>query len=57
MAKAIKELDCGIVMENYKMNILLFADDIALIADSLQSLQYVLDILSRKRSYILECLV
>ncbi len=36
LAKAIKELDCGIVMENSKLNILLFADDIALIADSLQ---------------------
>ncbi len=47
LAKAIKELDCGIVMENYKLNILLFADDIALIADSPQSLQHMLDTLSK----------
>ncbi len=34
-------------MENYKLNILLFVDDIALIADSLQSLQHMLDTLSK----------
>ncbi len=34
LAKAIEGLDFGIVMENYKLNVLLFADDIALIADS-----------------------
>ncbi len=47
LAKAIKELDCGIVMENYKLNIFLFADDIALIADRPQSLQHMLDTLSK----------
>ncbi len=47
LAKVIKELDCGIVMENYELNILLFADDIALIADSPQSLQDMLDTLSK----------
>ncbi len=47
LAKAIKELYCGIVMENYKLNILLFADDIALIADCPQSLKHMLDTLSK----------
>ncbi len=45
LAKAIKELYCGIVMENYKLNILLFSDDIALIPDHQQSLQHMLDTL------------
>ncbi len=50
LAKAVKELDCSIVMENYKLNILLFADDIDMIADSQQSLQHMLDTLSKRSS-------
>ncbi len=34
-------------MVNYKLNILLFADDIAVIADSPQSLQGMLDTVSK----------
>ncbi len=34
-------------MENYTLNILLFADDIALIEDNPQSLQHMLDTMSK----------
>ncbi len=47
LAKAIDRLDCGIVMENYILNILLFADAIAVIRDGLQSLQHMFDTLSK----------
>jgi hypothetical protein len=46
LAKSIKALDLGIVMEDYKLSVLLFADDIALVADSPQSLQTMLDAVS-----------
>ncbi len=44
---AIKELDCGIIMKNFQLNILLYVGGIALITDSSKSVQHIVDTLSK----------
>ena len=46
LAKEIKMLNNGIQIDDYNLSILLFADDIALISDTPESLQTMLDTLS-----------
>ncbi len=46
LAVEIKDLRLGIDIDDYKLSILMFADDIALIADTPESLQSMLDVVS-----------
>ena len=47
LATGIKELNCGIDVDGYNLSILLYADDIVLIAPDEKSLQKMLDFIQR----------